>query len=71
MAQPPALLLTLLLIVIPVIDDVLNPSLWRARFHADAGHILLGVIGGIVTYGLIGPFLGPVLLGTFYECLMT
>jgi predicted PurR-regulated permease PerM len=32
--------------------------------------ILLGVIGGTVTYGLIGPFLGPVLLGIFNELLM-
>ena len=32
--------------------------------------ILLGVIGGTVTYGLIGLFLGPILLGIFYELLM-
>ena len=32
--------------------------------------ILLGVIGGTVSYGLIDLFLGPILLGIFYELLM-
>ena len=32
--------------------------------------ILLGVIGGTVSYGLIGLFLGPILLGIFYGLLI-
>jgi predicted PurR-regulated permease PerM len=66
----PALILTLLLIVIPVIDNVLKPILMARGLSTPMLVILLGVIGGTVTYGLIGLFLGPILLGIFYELLM-
>ena len=66
----PALLLTLLLIVIPVIDNVLKPILMARGLSTPMLVILLGVIGGTVSYGLIGLFLGPILLGIFYELLM-
>jgi predicted PurR-regulated permease PerM len=63
----PALLLTLLLVVIPVIDNVLKPILMARGLSTPMLVILLGVIGGTVSYGLIGLFLGPILLGIFYE----
>jgi predicted PurR-regulated permease PerM len=66
----PALLLSLLLIVIPVIDNVLKPILMARGLSTPMLVILLGVIGGTVTYGLIGLFLGPILLGIVYELLM-
>jgi predicted PurR-regulated permease PerM len=66
----PALILTLLLVVIPVIDNVLKPILMARGLSTPMLVILLGVIGGTVTYGLIGLFLGPILLGIFYELLM-
>ena len=62
--------MTLLLIVIPVIDNVLKPILMARGLSTPMLVILLGVIGGTVTYGLIGLFLGPILLGIFYELLM-
>ena len=67
----PALLLTLLLIVIPVIDNVLKPILMARGLSTPMLVILLGVIGGTVSYGLIGLFLGPILLGIFYDLLVT
>ena len=66
----PALLLTVLLIPIPVIDNVLKPILMARGLSTPMLVILLGVIGGTVSYGLIGLFLGPILLGIFYELLM-
>ena len=66
----PALLLTVLLIPIPVIDNVLKPILMARGLSTPMLVILLGVIGGTVVYGLIGLFLGPILLGIFYELLM-
>ncbi len=66
----PALLLTLLLIPIVVIDNVLKPILMARGLSTPMLVILLGVIGGTVTYGLIGLFLGPILLGIFYSLLM-
>jgi len=32
--------------------------------------ILVGVIGGTLAYGLIGLFLGPIVLAVFYELLV-
>jgi predicted PurR-regulated permease PerM len=32
--------------------------------------ILVGVIGGTLSHGLIGLFLGPIVLGVFYELLI-
>ena len=66
----PALILTLLLVPIAVIDNVLKPILMARGLSTPMLVILLGVIGGTVTYGLIGLFLGPILLGIFYELLM-
>jgi predicted PurR-regulated permease PerM len=63
----PALLLTVLLIPIPIIDNVLKPVLMARGLSTPILIILLGVIGGTVTYGMIGLFLGPILLGIFYE----
>jgi predicted PurR-regulated permease PerM len=65
-----ALLLTLTLVPIAVIDNVLKPILMARGLSTPMLVILLGVIGGTVTYGLIGLFLGPILLGIFYELLM-
>ena len=66
----PALILTLLLIPIAVIDNVLKPILMARGLSTPMLVILLGVIGGTVSYGLIGLFLGPIVLGIFYELLM-
>lgn len=65
-----ALVLTVLLFAIPVIDNVLKPILMARGLSTPTLVILLGVIGGTISYGLIGLFLGPVVLGIFYELLM-
>ena len=65
----PALILTLLLIPIPVIDNVLKPILMARGLSTPMLVILVGVIGGTLSYGLIGLFLGPIVLGIFYELL--
>ena len=66
----PALILTLLMLPIAVIDNVLKPILMARGLSTPMLVILLGVIGGTVTYGLIGLFLGPILLGISYGLLM-
>jgi predicted PurR-regulated permease PerM len=59
------------LIPIAVIDNVLKPILMARGLPTPLLVILLGVIGGTVAYGLIGLFLGPILLGIFYELVST
>ena len=55
--------------VVPValIDNVLKPILMSRGLTTPMLVILTGVIGGTLTHGLVGLFLGPVVLSVFYE----
>lgn len=48
------------------IDNVIRPVLIRRGADLPLLLILLGVIGGLMTFGLIGIFLGPVVLAVTY-----
>ena len=67
LATGPALLLTLLLVPITLLDNVLKPMLMGRGLRTPTLVILIGVIGGTITHGLIGLFLGPVVLSVLYE----
>ncbi len=62
-----ALILTLLLVPVALIDNVLKPILMARGLTTPMLIILTGVIGGTLTHGLLGLFLGPVVLSVFYE----
>lgn len=63
----PALLLTVYLVGASLLDNVLKPILMARGLTTPMIVILLGVIGGSLTFGLIGLFVGPVVLGVFYD----
>ena len=69
MTQPAstALILTVLLVPVALLDNVLKPILMARGLTTPMLVILTGVIGGTLTHGLIGLFLGPVVLSVFYE----
>jgi predicted PurR-regulated permease PerM len=48
-------------------DNVLKPLLLGRGVEVPMPVILIGAIGGMVTDGLIGLFIGPVVLGVFYQ----
>ncbi len=60
-----SLVLTLLLVPVGLIDNVLKPILMARGLSTPMLVILTGVIGGTLTYGLVGLFLGPVVLSVF------
>ena len=62
-----ALILTLLLVPVMLVDNVLKPILMARGLTTPMLVILTGVIGGTLTHGLIGLFLGPIVLAVFYE----
>ncbi len=64
-----ALLFTCLAIPITVVDNVLKPVLMARGLSTPMPVILIGVIGGTLSHGLLGLFLGPVVLSVFYELL--
>ncbi|AEW44547.1 putative membrane protein [Serratia symbiotica str. 'Cinara cedri'] len=51
------------------LDNVLRPILIRMEADLPTILILLGVIGGILAFGLIGLFIGPVVLAVSYRLL--
>jgi predicted PurR-regulated permease PerM len=62
-----ALVLTLVLVPITLLDNVLKPMLMSRGLTTPTLIILIGVIGGTITHGLIGLFLGPVVLAVLYD----
>jgi predicted PurR-regulated permease PerM len=70
MSTGAALLLTAYMIPVSIIDNVLKPILMGKGLPTPMLVILIGVIGGTISYGLIGLFLGPIVLAVFYELLV-
>jgi predicted PurR-regulated permease PerM len=64
-----ALALTVVAVPIMLVDNVLKPILMAKGLSTPMLVILIGVIGGTLSYGLLGLFLGPIVLSVFYELL--
>ena len=62
-----AVLFTAWSIPVMLLDNVLRPILIGRGVDIPIVVILIGVIGGLMAYGLIGVFLGPVVVGLGYE----
>jgi predicted PurR-regulated permease PerM len=54
---------------VAVLDNILRPILIRKGADLPLLLIFAGVIGGLVAYGIIGLFIGPVVLGVIYALL--
>lgn len=63
----PALLFTVLMVPVMLVDNVLRPILMSRGLDVPMLIILIGVLGGTLAHGLLGLFLGPVVLSVFYE----
>jgi predicted PurR-regulated permease PerM len=60
---------TVVAVPIMIVDNVLKPILMARGLSTPMLVILVGVIGGTLSYGLLGLFLGPIVLSVFYELL--
>jgi predicted PurR-regulated permease PerM len=67
----PALLLTLYVVPVGFLDNVLKPVLMAKGLPTPMLVILIGLIGGTLAYGMIGLFLGPIVLAVFYELVVS
>ena len=65
-----AIFLAIWSLVVITMDNVLRPWLIRRGADLPLMLILIGVVGGLLTFGLIGIFVGPVVLAVTYT-LMT
>ncbi len=71
MQTGPALLLSVLLVPLTIMDNVLKPMLMGRGLTTPALVIFLGLVGGTLAYGLIGLFLGPVVLAVFWDLVVS
>ena len=65
-----AVLYLIYMIPVMLIDNVLKPILMGRGSDIPVIVIFLGVIGGTIAYGLIGVFVGPVVLAVGYNMFM-
>ncbi len=62
---------TALMLPIMLMDNVLKP-IWMARgLDTPMLVILIGVMGGLMSYGMVGIFVGPVILSVFFKLFIT
>jgi predicted PurR-regulated permease PerM len=64
---PIALLLTVFLVIVSVLDNILKPLVMGRGLTTPALVILIGVIGGTLVHGIIGLFIGPIILSVAWE----
>jgi predicted PurR-regulated permease PerM len=62
-----ALLFTLYMVPVNLIDNVLKPLLMGRGLKTPMLVILIGVIAGTIAYGMTGLFLGPIVLAVIWE----
>lgn len=66
-----ALLFTLYMIPVNFIDNILKPLVMTRGLSTPILVILIGVIGGTISYGITGLFLGPIILAVTWELFST
>ena len=67
MAPTAALLFTIYMLPVMLVDNVLRPMLMGRGLSVPMPVILVGVLGGTVAYGITGLFLGPIVLSVMWE----
>ena len=62
-----ALLLTVFLVVVGLLDNVLKPLVMGRGLTTPTLVIFIGVIGGTLAHGIVGLFIGPIILSVAWE----
>ena len=64
-----ALLFTAYMVPVGLLDNILRPFVMGRGLDTPILVILIGVIGGTISYGITGLFLGPIVLAVIWELL--
>jgi len=64
-----ALLFTAYMIPVGLLDNIMRPIVMGRGLKTPTLVILIGVIGGIISHGITGLFLGPIVLAVVWELL--
>ena len=62
-----ALLLTIFFVIVGLLDNILKPLVMGRGLTTPTLVILVGVIGGTLAHGIIGLFIGPIILAVAWE----
>lgn len=65
-----ALLFTVYMLPVMLVDNILKPIIMSKGLQTPTLVIFIGVIGGTLAHGLLGLFLGPIVLAVSYELLV-
>jgi predicted PurR-regulated permease PerM len=65
-----AILFTAYIVPVNFIDNVLRPFVFAQGLRTPMLVVLIGVIGGTISHGITGLFLGPIILAVIWELLM-
>jgi len=57
------------MVLVNFIDNILRPFVLSHGSQVPAIVIMIGVMGGLVAYGITGIFLGPIVLGVIWTLL--
>jgi predicted PurR-regulated permease PerM len=66
----PALLITVYLVLVGLMDNVLKPLLMSRGLTTPMPVLFIGLLGGTLAHGIVGLFIGPIVLAVGWE-LMT
>jgi predicted PurR-regulated permease PerM len=66
----PALLFTAYMIPVGLIDNVLRPVIMGRGLATPMPVVFVGLIGGVIAYGMIGVFIGPIVLAVAWSLLV-
>ena len=65
-----ALPLTIYLLIVGLADNVLKPMLMGRGLNTPMLVIFIGVLGGMLAHGILGLFVGPIILAVTWELIM-
>jgi predicted PurR-regulated permease PerM len=69
-ATQPAIIFLIWNVIVGLSDNLLRPLLFGRGLEVPMPVILIGVVGGMIVDGLLGLFVGPVLLAVSYVLLL-
>ena len=67
---PTALLFTAYMVPVNLLDNILRPLVMGRGLDTPMLIILIGVLGGTISYGISGLFLGPIVLAVIWQLLV-
>jgi predicted PurR-regulated permease PerM len=65
-----ALPLTIYLLIVGLADNIVKPMLMGRGLNPPMLVIFIGVLGGMIAHGILGLFVGPIILAVAWQLMM-